>query len=443
MAEVLLSAPDVSFPGASATSISEEHSAVLRILASSHFAKAPLLSSFLVHVSRRALHDGMARISEYEIGRSVFQRGEDFDPRQDNIVRTYARHLRKRLQEYYEVDGAKDLVRVEIPKGTYVPVFHTIDSQLTATEEAPFTAREDKNIAWTKFAAWHPRARNAWLLFAAMLVLAASSTALFEIARRTMHPPAVAERGSKLHPLWTQLFRADRDTIVVPGDIGFVILQQSNRRTFSLAEYVSWFSSDDLDSHLSMAYLKDQTYTSVLNLEIVSRLQRLPEAIAGRFIIRAARNVRLDDLRDGNAILLGSSYSNPWDEIFSDKLNFHFINRPSDSRFWIVNQHPVGREANIYESMTTSTTHKTYAVIALVPNLNKDGHILLLQGLDATGTQAAADMLFNSDDMENVVQEAINRYGTRVRFELLIEVDSLDANSHATDSRIVASRFQD
>jgi len=229
----------------------------------------------------------------------------------------------------------------------------------------------------------------------------------------------------------------------VPGDIGFVILQQSNRRTFSLAEYVSWFSSDDLDSHLSMGYLKDQTYTSVLNLEIVSRLQRLPEANMSRFVIRAARNVGLDDLRNGNAILLGSSYSNPWDEIFSDKLNFHFVNRPSDSRFWIVNQRPVGPEANTYESVTTSTVHKTYAVVAMVPNLNRNGHVLLLQGLDATGTQAAAEMLFNSDDMGNAVQDAINRYGAKGRFEMLIEVNSLDANSHATDSRIIASRFQE
>jgi hypothetical protein len=441
MAEALLSEPDatpIAQPDTTA-----EYAAVYRILASSHFAKAPLLSAFLMHVSRRALDDGMVRISEYEIGRCVFQRNADFDPRQDNIVRTYARHLRKRLQEYYDADGADDTVRIEIPKGTYVPVFRTGGLQPAAPEETMLTYSTTEPIASTKSGTWTSWPRNAWLLFAAILILAAYSMALIRIARWTAHPSPVAEHSSLLHPMWTQLFRPDRDTIVVPGDIGFVILQQVNRRTFSLAEYVSWFSSDDLDSHLSMAYLKDQTYTSVLNLEIVSRLQRLPEASAGHFAIRAARNVRLDDFRNGNAILLGSSYSNPWDEIFNDKLNFHFVNRPSDSRFWIINQHPIEPEANTYESMTTSTAHKTYAVIAMVPNLNRNGHVLLLQGLDATGTQAAAEMLFNSDDMENVIRKAINRYSAKERFELLIEVNSLDANSHATDSRIIASRFQD
>jgi hypothetical protein len=439
MAEALLSGPDVTSITPLATS--EEHEAVHRILTSSHFAKAPLLSAFLMHVSKRALEDGTVRISEYEIGRSVFQRDADFDPRQDNIVRTYARHLRKRLQEYYEEDGTKDAVRVEIPRGTYVPVFHKGESQPT-TAAAIVTLPANEVVASTGFGAWASWRRYTWPLFAAVLVLAAASV-LFIGSRRTTHRSTVTEHSSLLHPLWAQLFRPDRDTIVVPGDIGFVILQQANRRTFSLAEYVSWFSSDDQDSHLSMAYLKDQTYTSVLNLEIVSQLQRLPEANAGRFVIRAARNVRLDDLRNGNAILLGSSYSNPWDEIFTDKLNFHFVNRPNDSRFWIVNQHPIGQEANTYESTTTSAAYKTYAVIAMVPNLNRNGHVLLLQGLDATGTQAAAEMLFHSDEMENVLRKAIDRYGVKGSFELLIEVNSLDANSHATGSRIIASRFHD
>jgi hypothetical protein len=74
-------------------------------------------------------------------------------------------------------------------------------------------------------------------------------------------------------------------------------------------------------------------------------------------------------------------------------------------------------------------------------NLNKNGHVLLLQGLDAAGTQAAADLLFKSDDMQSAVKTALNHQGTTGSFELLIEVNSLDANSHATDSRIIASRF--
>ena len=432
--------PDMSSVASPPTS--EQYAAVQRILASRNFLRAPLLSSFLMYASKRALDDGIVRLSEGEIGINVFQRRSDFDPRQDNIVRTYARHLRKRLQDYYETDGQNDTIRVEIPKGTYVPVFREREMQQAKAGPAIYQSvpSTKDHVGRNELSARPSRWRRVWRLWPVALLLTGYSIALWRVAQRTTHPAAVAVRGSTLHPLWTQLFRPDRDTFVIPGDTGFVILQQSNRRTFSLAEYLNWFSSESPDSRMSMSYLKDETYTSMLNLEIVSDLKSLPEAIGHRFIIRAAKNVRFDDLRDGNAILLGSSYSNPWDELFSGKLNFHFVNRPGENRFWIVNQHPVAGEAGAYESSTSNTSHRTYAVVAFVHNLNNNGHVLLLQGLDAAGTQAAADMLFNDDDRQSAIQTTLNRYAAKGSFELLIEVNSLDANSHIVGSRIVASR---
>lgn len=384
----------------------------------------------------------MVRISEYEIGISVFQRSASFDPREDNIVRTYARHLRKRLQEYYETSGEKDSVRIEIPKGTYVPIFNV--RQVAAENGAPWDeANEKESVPQTLPPAERLWWEERWLLAVIALLFITYSLAVFWFARSTVSARAETEHRSKLHPLWEQLFHPDQDTLVIPGDIGFVILQQANHRTFSLAEYLNWFSAQSPDNHLSMAYLRDQTYTSVVNLSIVANLQRLPEAIADHFIIRATKNVRFEDLRDGNAILLGSSYSNPWDEIFNNKLNFQLANHPNEDRFWIVNRHPAKGEAGVYESTTTNTNHRTYAVVAFVQNLDKNGHILLIQGLDTAGTQAAADMLFHSDEMQTIVQKAIRQHGATGSFELLIAADSLDANSHAISSRIIATRFHD
>lgn len=439
MAGTLITAAEPSIADAKAN---EEYAAVQQILGSGHFAKAPLLSSFLTYVSQRALEDRMVRISEYEIGINVFQRSATFDPREDNIVRTYARHLRKRLQEYYETEGQSDKIRIDLPRGTYVPVFQTRDSheetgdlkdEPASTELVSPTKSSPLRTAWT-----HPS-----IFGVAALLLATYSAALWWVARSTAHPLIAIEKQSTLHPLWRQLFRPDRDTFIIPGDIGFVIIQQANRRTFSLAEYLNWFSSQSPDAHMAMSYLRDQTYTSVLNMGIVSNLQRLPEAIANHFVIRAAKNVSLDDLRDGNAILIGSNYSNPWSELFSDKLNFHFVNHPNEDRFWIANEHPVEDEANTYEAKTTNTIHRTYAVVAFVENLDRSGHVLLLQGLDTAGTQAAADMLFNSDEIQNVIQKATGHSEAPKSFELLIEAESLDANSQAIDSRIIASRWHD
>ena len=53
----------------------------------------------------------------------MFDRPADFDPKVDTIVRVEAGKLRKRLEEYYADEGAAAAVRIEVPKGSYVPQF--------------------------------------------------------------------------------------------------------------------------------------------------------------------------------------------------------------------------------------------------------------------------------------------------------------------------------
>ncbi len=421
---------------------SEIQEVVDRILESRHFAKAPLLSSFLTYICTRAREDKTTRISECEIGINVFNRPATFDPREDNIVRTYARHLRKRLQEYYATDGQHDTLCIDIPKGGYVPVF-TVKPP-PAVQEIEFNLDERRWVESPKerhppFN--HPPKRDRWKRWSlAFLSLVIYSLLLCWFTWHLTKPQPQTPQFGQLHFLWTELFSSARDTFVIPSDISFVILQQANRRTFSLAEYLDWFSAEAPADHLAMSYLKDKTYTSVLNLNVVSSLQRLPEIIRDRFIIRAAQNIRLDDLRDGNAILLGSNFSNPWDELFNKSLNFQFVNHPESDRYWIANLHPAPGEQAIYEATTSHDAHQTYAVIAFRPNLDHTGHVLLLQGIDAAGTQAAADMLFGAAGLQALLRTATTAQGLR-GFEILIEASSLDADSHPTSARIVATRF--
>jgi serine/threonine-protein kinase len=94
-----------------------------RILASRVFANAERLRAFLRFVVDETLaHRGDA-LKEYSIARAVCGRPTSFDPKQDPIVRVDANRLRSRLDSYYSTEGVGDPVRIELPKGAYVPVF--------------------------------------------------------------------------------------------------------------------------------------------------------------------------------------------------------------------------------------------------------------------------------------------------------------------------------
>src|ERR1051325_1789886 len=94
-----------------------------QILQSRHFRQAHSLEKFLRHVVTRTLADAAREVKEYSIGVEVFQRGKNFDPRTDAVVRVQAAQLRKKLAGYYKAEGCADELILELPKGQYVPVF--------------------------------------------------------------------------------------------------------------------------------------------------------------------------------------------------------------------------------------------------------------------------------------------------------------------------------
>ncbi|MGJ5819810.1 hypothetical protein [Paludibaculum fermentans] len=94
---------------------------VERILASPLFSQSARLIRFLRFVVGATLSGRADDLKEYTLGVEVFDRGQDFDPRVDNIVRIQAAKLRSKLVEYYAGEGAQDQILIGIPKGSYVP----------------------------------------------------------------------------------------------------------------------------------------------------------------------------------------------------------------------------------------------------------------------------------------------------------------------------------
>jgi TolB-like protein len=92
-----------------------------RILGSSQFAHSERISRFLRFAVEEWLAGRGSQLKEYVIGVEVFDRPASYDPRVDPIVRVEARRLRRKLNLYYETEGRAEAIRVDFPKGSYVP----------------------------------------------------------------------------------------------------------------------------------------------------------------------------------------------------------------------------------------------------------------------------------------------------------------------------------
>ena len=93
-----------------------------QILGSSLFAKSARLSRFLRTTVEYLLEGKAEQLKEYTIGTVVYERHPSYDPTVDTIVRTEARRLRAKVNEFYSRDLSSRSVMINFVAGSYVPV---------------------------------------------------------------------------------------------------------------------------------------------------------------------------------------------------------------------------------------------------------------------------------------------------------------------------------
>jgi hypothetical protein len=469
-----------------------------RIAASGSLGRSHLLSGFLLYVCDRHLRGKGSEITEQQIGVHVFGRREGYSSDEDNIVRNYARILRKRLEEYFTTEGVDEALQVKIPRGGYVPVFSPRGSDTQPEEGAvPAMEREPSQIfavpaapalpaqtvihspdisaafnvqegvaepqplsavatdaGLAKSSRLHAPLRLSWpaallIVLCAVVITTIVTGYLFahtQGALRKAVPPAMEQKQAG-NPLWVQMFRSGHDTVVVPPDSGLTIMEGLTQRPVSLADYVSgnYHTESPTSSRLDAHIIQDigtRPYTSILVLDFVAHLFQLKEVVPEHLLIRDAHDLHMGDLRSGNTILLGSADSNPWVELFQQQLNFGFSYNPKnlDAAPIILNRHPLAGERGAYfENDLNEPLHNTYGLIAYMPNLDGTGHVLLVEGIDMAGTQAAGAFLLNPSLMSPVLARAADSNSAIRPFELLIETGNVAAD--ASRLRLVSERI--
>ena len=97
------------------------------ILASTPFIHSQRMRRLLEFCVENTLDGNRDQLKESIIGIAVFDRGHNFDPRTDSIVRVEARRLRLKLNSYYASEGQDHTLEIAFEPGSYVPLFRARD----------------------------------------------------------------------------------------------------------------------------------------------------------------------------------------------------------------------------------------------------------------------------------------------------------------------------
>jgi TolB-like protein len=117
-----------------------------RILSTPAFKNSGILSGFLTFVVDETLAGREQELKEYTIGINVLSRRNDFNPQLDAIVRIHAGRLRRALNEYYYEFGREDPIRIEIPKGGYIPSFKSQSNIEKPAQKAKTTVARNRPV---------------------------------------------------------------------------------------------------------------------------------------------------------------------------------------------------------------------------------------------------------------------------------------------------------
>jgi hypothetical protein len=187
----------------------------------------------------------------------------------------------------------------------------------------------------------------------------------------------------------------------------------------------------DLDVTFSPAATATGTRTA--SLIFTDGAADSPQTVSLRF----ARDLRPNDFKTGNVVLLGASSADPWVELFEPRMNF-VLGDDYRTLYGVINRSPQKGEPARWESKRDDPQQRVFAVVAYLSNLAGDGNALIIEGTTVAGTEAATDFVNDDTRLLPFLNRIKRSDGSLPHFELLLEAHSMSAS--AVQSQILAWR---
>jgi hypothetical protein len=426
-----------------------EPALVQRVISTPAFSRSVHLTRFLLYICDRKFCGRAEEITEYQIGVQALGRPDSYSPGEDNIVRNYARILRKRLEEHFAGEGRDEPVRIVIPLGHYVPVFEpnlpapSVISSNAEDQSVSDSSSSSESTAGIAIAGMWRGLRKFWLPTALLLIVCIGASTYWVSRPRP---------GSINDIFWREVLNRGSVTYLVPGDSGLAMMQEITGKEIHLSDYIAGDLDEKFqDFNLAAArggteygFDRVSNFTSKADLSIAVGVAKLAQIYGGQLKVCYSRYMNMESFKGSNAILMGGPRANPWVELFEPESNFrmffpmHEDGIHFDERIFI-NKNPHAGEQSNYVNQIGDTSHRTYALLSFLPGPDGVGHILLLEGQGMAGTQAAGDFLLNQREMDPILRKAQAADGSIGPFEVLLEARTVGVN--APEAHPVVERY--
>ncbi len=385
-----------------------------RLIAHPLFANSKRYPALLAYSIEQTLLGNSADLKERCIGIAVFGRSPSYDANADPVVRITAGEVRKRLSQYYYDSSHEGELIVELPIGSYVPVFRVpeapVEPEPVQIPSGPALAPAPPPVP--EAPASHPWGYR-WLLVAALVLLAAAGGVT--IGRR-YHPPPPPP--SNIDRFWEP------------------VTSSANPATFCLGEPAKDLdvgSINSLEAPLPASKPEPLYFrlhlSGNLALADVITLTRTVAALETRhktFRVVPASEASFEQLREGPIVLIGA-FDNIWTLRVTQKLRFGFESKDGVALL-------VDRKSKKQTTWATAwdlpyeKLSRDYAIVARIHDSTTGQPVIIAAGISEEGTEAAGEILYNPVYLDSLLAKVPSDWEQK-NMEAVIETQVIQGHS--------------
>jgi hypothetical protein len=420
-----------------------------RVVNSRELKRALRLRELLLYIGKQAQDSPAHVIREQEIGAAVFGRPEEYDTSLDNIVRVNVSELRKRLAHFFQEEGVSESIIIEIPRGGYLPIFlprpqvsEEKPMDLLGESVPPLPTVVDRPADQPSHTSRSPRVYVIPLIAGLVLSIAACGFLLRQNSRLAVQlQPWKADsfRDSFL----ADFFGAGEHVDIVTADTSFALTEDILGQSISLDDYLDYKYKDLADqpnlpagTKSALKHVLERNNGSIGDFQVAKRFMDL-DAHASNVRLASARSYTAENIKTNNVILIGGRESNPWVDLYKDRMNFFMEYEPNGQRSYIANRNPKPGENPVYE--TLKDKNRSYSVVTFMPNLDAQNFALIISGTDSQATRAAGEFVTSVDGLTQIRQKMPT--GRFPYFEVVLSSARLSGTTLRTE--IVAYRVHE
>lgn len=397
----------------------------------------PALLRFVVE---QRLDGNSDQVKERSIGIEVFGRPPGYDANADPVVRVTAGEIRKRLAQYYYDPAHAEELRIELPVGSYVPVFQRVvqtEPSPTAVSALPPASSLE---TWDQQSApvqpdpisprytvpAHPTGHPflTVLMVAITLVLGLVTGYWFRQYRQSHAPPPVLPT-QMVDDFWRPLTAA-------PGMVT-ICLGEPARDSSQDTDPAQVIQHPKLTEPLYFR-LRQSGLFALADVTTLSRIVPVLERQHKPFRVSAASEASFAQLREGPAVFIGA-FDNLWTMRLTRDLRFGFDSVDGNALI-------VDRKSKTKTSWTFAWTipyeklAADYAIVARYRDALTGQPVVMASGISEEGTEAAGELISNPADLETLLRNAPPDWRSK-NIEAVIETQVIDGHAGPPQLRAV------